>query len=84
MTLTQQFTKASEDVKGLSTRPSNETLLSLYALYKQATEGDVTGKKPGLLDLKARKKFEAWESKKGLTKEAAMLEYTALVQMLLS
>lgn len=84
MTLSQQFTKASEDVKGLTTRPSNETLLSLYALYKQATEGDVTGKKPGVFDLKGRKKYEAWESKKGLSKDAAMLEYTALVQLLLN
>lgn len=83
MALADDFKSASERVKTLTTRPSNESLLELYALYKQGTEGEVTGKRPGMLDLKGRAKFDAWTGKKGLGKDAAMTQYIALVDKLL-
>ena len=83
MALADDFKAAAERVKSLTTRPSNETLLDLYALYKQGTEGDVTGKRPGMLDLKGKAKFDAWTGKKGLGKDAAMTQYVALVDRLL-
>jgi len=54
---------------------SNEQKLQMYALYKQATEGDVSGKKPGMMDFVARAKFMAWEELKGKTSEEAMQKY---------
>lgn len=84
MALKADFEKAAKDVQTLKTRPSNETLLKLYALFKQATDGDVTGSRPGLLDIKGRAKFDAWSSKKGHSSDAAMTEYVALVQSLLN
>ncbi|MCB0405049.1 MAG: acyl-CoA-binding protein [Bdellovibrionales bacterium] len=84
MELRPQFEKAAEDVMKLSERPSNETLLALYALYKQSTDGDVSGKRPGLMDLKGRKKYDAWAEKKGMSKQAAMKEYVAVVNSLLT
>ena len=56
-------------------KPSNELKLEFYALYKQATEGDVSGKKPGMLDVVGRAKYNAWEEKKGMSSEAAMQQY---------
>jgi diazepam-binding inhibitor (GABA receptor modulating acyl-CoA-binding protein) len=79
MASTQDFAAAQERVKQLATRPPNETLLELYALYKQATEGDVQGKRPGMLDVKGRAKFDAWSGRKGLSREGAMEQYVALV-----
>ena len=66
MALTEDFAAAQDRVKTLKSRPSNETLLDLYALFKQATAGDVQGKRPGMLDLKGRAKFDAWSGKKGV------------------
>lgn len=64
-------------------KPSNENLLRLYALYKQATEGDVQGEKPGNpFDIVGNSKFSAWESLKGLSKEDAMQQYINLVNSL--
>ncbi len=83
MALDDDFRSAQERVKTLSTRPSNDTLLELYALYKQATEGDVQGKRPGMLDLKGRAKYDAWAGRKGLGREAAMQQYVALVERLM-
>lgn len=83
MDLKTEFLKASEDVKKLTSRPTNETLLELYALFKQATEGDVSGSRPGMLDLKGRAKFDAWSKKKGLPSDSAMTNYIALVKQLL-
>lgn len=54
---------------------SNEQKLQMYALYKQATEGDVTGKKPGMMDFVARAKYSAWEELKGQTNDQAMQKY---------
>lgn len=56
-------------------KPSNEMKLEFYALYKQATEGDVSGKRPGMMDFVGRAKFDAWEKVKGLSREEAMERY---------
>jgi acyl-CoA-binding protein len=83
MALEDDFRSAQERVKTLTTRPSNDTLLELYSLFKQASEGDVQGKRPGMLDLKGRAKYDAWAGRKGLGREAAMQQYVALVDRLL-
>ena len=82
MDLTQQFESAVTRSRELRSRPSNEDLLSLYALYKQATEGDVTGERPGGFDFKAIAKYDAWAGQKGKSKEDAMREYVELVARL--
>jgi diazepam-binding inhibitor (GABA receptor modulating acyl-CoA-binding protein) len=83
MALADDFAAAQNNVKSLKTRPSNDTLLDLYAWFKQGTEGDVTGKRPGMLDVKGRAKFDAWERKKGTSKDAAQKSYVELVARLL-
>jgi diazepam-binding inhibitor (GABA receptor modulator, acyl-CoA-binding protein) len=80
--LQEEFEKAAALTKEFTQRPSNEELLELYALYKQATEGDVTGERPGGFDFKAIAKYDAWEELKGRTKEQAMKEYITLVDNL--
>ena len=82
MELEDRFKDAQERVKTLTKRPSNETLLDLYSLFKQGSAGDVQGKRPGMLDLKGRAKFDAWTSRKGLSREDAMKQYVALVDRL--
>lgn len=83
MALADDFASAQDRVKTLRAQPSNDTLLELYSLYKQATAGDVQGKRPGLLDLKGRAKYDAWAARKGLAKDGAMQQYVALVNRLL-
>lgn len=82
MELTEKFEAAVAKSKTLTKRPSNEELLELYALFKQATEGDVTGERPGGFDFKAIAKYDAWAEKKGLTKDDAVNNYIALVDRL--
>ena len=82
--LKQQFTQAQTDVTSLAERPDNATLLKLYAFYKQATDGDVAGDKPGMFDQVAKKKYEAWEKIKGLSADDAMKGYIAEVERLLN
>jgi diazepam-binding inhibitor (GABA receptor modulator, acyl-CoA-binding protein) len=77
------FADAQERVKNLSKRPSNSELLELYGLYKQATEGDVRGGRPGMLDPRGRAKFDAWTARKGTAKAEARTRYVALVDALL-
>jgi acyl-CoA-binding protein len=77
-----QFADARVRVEKLATRPSNDQLLDLYGLYKQATEGDVAGSRPGMLDLKGRAKYDAWAKRKGTPKDEAMKGYVALVARL--
>ena len=76
--LGKQFADAQARIKPV-TGLGNDTLLELYALYKQATTGDVTGSRPGMMDLRGRAKYDAWAKRKGMTKDAAMTAYCALV-----
>ncbi|XP_078538519.1 acyl-CoA-binding protein [Lissotriton helveticus] len=77
-----EFDKAAEDVKNLKTKPSDEDMLMVYALYKQAGVGDINTDRPGMLDFKGKAKWDAWEKQKGKSKEDAMKEYIALVEQL--
>jgi acyl-CoA-binding protein len=79
MTTSADFEAAQARVRTLKSSPRPDELLELYGLFKQATQGDVTGSRPGMLDLKGRAKFDAWEKKKGLSRDAAQNEYVALV-----
>lgn len=83
MTLDARFADAQERVNTLIERPDNMTLLQLYALYKQGTVGDVTGKRPGALDFKGRAKYDAWAARQGMSKADAMEAYVALVDELM-
>jgi len=80
--LRKQFDAASEAVKKLDERPDNEMMLRLYSLYKQATEGDVTGEKPGFFDFVGTAKYEAWSKLKGTSADEAMKKYIATVKRL--
>lgn len=80
--LAEQFAAAQADVQKLAERPDNDTLLELYSFYKQATEGDVRGEKPGPFDFKARAKYEAWEARRGMSRDVAMKAYVRLVEHL--
>jgi diazepam-binding inhibitor (GABA receptor modulator, acyl-CoA-binding protein) len=80
--LKAHFTTAAQEVQKLKSRPSNDNLLQLYALYKQATGGDVKGSRPGFLDLTGRAKYDAWTTKKGLASDKAMQAYVDLVERL--
>lgn len=83
MDIKAQFEQAVADSKSLSEKPSNETLLQLYSLYKQSTEGDVTGEAPSNpFDFVNKAKYEAWSGLKGKAKEDAMQEYIDLVNKL--
>ncbi len=83
MELMQQFESAVATSKTLSERPSNETLLQLYSLYKQASEGDVNAEPPSNpFDFVAKAKYEAWEALKGTPKEKAMQDYIELIKKL--
>jgi diazepam-binding inhibitor (GABA receptor modulating acyl-CoA-binding protein) len=84
MGLKEDFEAAQAKVKTLASTPSNEFLLELYALYKQATVGDVDGKRPGMMDFKGRAKYDAWSERKGISKDDAMTKYVALVEKLAS
>jgi len=80
--LAVQFEKAATDVQSLSKRPPENTLLQLYAWYKQAKEGNVSGARPGGLDFVGRAKYDAWAKMKGKSQEEAMKAYIALVDKL--
>lgn len=84
MSLADDFEAAQQRVNGLSTAPSQSDLLELYGLYKQAKLGDVDGKRPGMLDLKGRAKYDAWSARKGTSGDDAMRAYIALVDRLCS
>ena len=82
MSLQDDFNAAVAKSKELTKRPSNEELLTLYALFKQANEGDVSGERPGGFDFKAIAKFDAWAGKKGTSKDQASQDYIKLVERL--
>ncbi len=77
-----KFEEAVAKSKTLNERPSNDVLLKLYALYKQVTEGDVHGERPGGFDFKGAAKYDAWEAQKGKSKDDAAKEYIELVNSL--
>ena len=79
MALQEEFQSAASRSKDFTKRPSNDELLDIYSLFKQATEGDVTGDRPTGFDFKGIAKYDAWAAKKGKTKEQAMQEYVDLV-----
>jgi diazepam-binding inhibitor (GABA receptor modulating acyl-CoA-binding protein) len=80
--LKKKFEAAAADSKKLPERPSNDVLLQLYALYKQGSEGDVEGKRPGFTDMVGRAKYDAWAAIKGTTPDEAMKRYIELVNSL--
>ena len=77
-----QFDAAVAASKSLKERPDNTTMLQLYALYKQATGGDVDGRRPGFTDMVGRAKYDAWVGVKGKSGDDAMTAYTSLVNSL--
>ncbi len=83
MSTQKKFEEAQVRVKTLTERPENEELLDLYALFKQATEGNNNTKEPGMWDIKEKFKWKQWDSKRGMSSEEAMQAYTALVDTLL-
>ena len=80
--LASRFQTAVEDSKKLGKRPDNDTMLKLYAYFKQGSAGDVEGKRPGFADLVGRAKYDAWAKLKGVAKEEAMQQYIDLVESL--
>ncbi len=80
--MSKEFDAAVARVAGLEADPGNDVKLKLYALYKQATEGEVVGSRPGRLSLVARAKYDAWAAVAGLTSEQAQEAYVAEVARL--
>lgn len=74
------FATALEEVELLEERPGNQDLLRLYALYKQATVGDASGKRPGMTDFVNRAKYDAWAALQGTSQEDAMQGYVDVVE----
>jgi len=80
--LDDAFEKAQIEVKKLPKKPDDDTLLKLYAFYKQGTEGDVSGDKPGFFDFVGAAKYDAWEKHKGISQDEAKQHYVDLVNKL--
>ena len=80
--LKKKFDAAAKSVRKLAKRPSNDQLLELYALYKQATDGDLQGTRPGMFDMTGRAKYDAWAKQKGKSQDDAMQDYCALATKL--
>ncbi|XP_051574956.1 acyl-CoA-binding domain-containing protein 7-like [Myxocyprinus asiaticus] len=80
MTLQAEFKQYAENVKKVKTRPTDQELLDLYGLYKQAVVGDINIDKPGIMDMKGKAKWEAWNSRKGMSNEDAMNAYISLAK----
>lgn len=84
MELKELFEKAVTESRAIAAKPDNDTLLKLYSLYKQATEGDVAGEEPSNpFDFVGRAKYQAWSALQGMASDAAMQQYTDLVNKLL-
>ena len=80
--LDTSFKTAAAEAQTLAKRPDNDTMLQLYALYKQATAGDNTEKKPSFSDVVGRAKWDAWEKLKGTGLDAAKQQYIDLIESL--
>ncbi len=78
------FAEAQVQVKTLTKKPSNDQLLELYSLYKQGSIGDASGKRPGMLDMVKRAKFDAWKKMSGKSQDDAKQSYVDLVEKLLA
>ena len=78
--LKARFEQAVAESKQLPEKPDNMTLLKIYALYKQASSGDVEGKRPGFTDMVGRAKWDAWNELKGKSNDEAMQEYVDLIE----
>ena len=76
------FAAAERRVKTLTKRPGNDVLLQLYSLYKQGSQGDVQGDRPGMMEFVERAKFDAWDSLQGVERDEARRRYVALVDSL--
>jgi diazepam-binding inhibitor (GABA receptor modulator, acyl-CoA-binding protein) len=83
MDFNKEFEEAAAKSKNMTRRPTNEELLKLYALYKQGSEGDVSGERPGGFDFKGIAKYDSWEELKGMSQDKAKEEYIAFVNKLL-
>ncbi|MFZ2753093.1 MAG: acyl-CoA-binding protein [Lysobacter sp.] len=80
--LQKSFEQAAKDIQSLAERPDNDTLLRLYALFKQGSEGDVSGAKPGFFDFVGTAKYEAWAKLKGTAQDDAKKKYVDMVKKL--
>jgi carboxylesterase len=80
-TVIAEFDEAVEKANKLPNQPP-EVLLEMYGLYKQALKGDIEGKRPGRMNIKARYKYDAWASRKGMSKKEAMISYIDLIKKL--
>ena len=78
-----RFEQAQKDVKTLTRKPSNDDLLYLYSHFKQGSSGDVSGKRPGMLDMVGRAKYDAWAKLKGTSQDDARQQYVDKVDALL-
>uniref|UniRef100_A0A3P8NY74 Acyl-CoA-binding protein n=1 Tax=Astatotilapia calliptera TaxID=8154 RepID=A0A3P8NY74_ASTCA len=77
-----KFDEAAAEVKQLKAKPTDEEMLQIYSLFKQATVGDVNTARPGMFDFTGKAKWDAWEKQKGKSNENAMNEYISLVEEL--
>jgi acyl-CoA-binding protein len=82
--LEKRFAAAQQAAKSLRDRPDNDTLLELYSYFKQASDGDAAGERPGAFDFVARAKYDAWVARKGMKRDVAMRGYVKLVEHLQS
>ena len=82
MATQEEFEAAKGHVEKLPKKPGNDVLLELYGLYKQATAGDCSGKRPGMLDVKGRAKYDAWKARAGMSAEQARAAYVKVVDRL--
>ena len=80
--LHEKFEAAAEAVQELTKKPNNDIMLQLYSLYKQATKGDVDGKRPGMMDFVGRAKYDAWAALKGTPSDEAKQGYVDLLESL--
>ncbi|XP_034467976.1 acyl-CoA-binding protein homolog isoform X2 [Hippoglossus hippoglossus] len=80
----EEFEKMAEDVKKVKTKPSDQELLDLYGLYKQSMVGDVNIGQPGMFDMKGKAKWNAWDSRKGMSKDDAMSAYITMAKEIIS
>jgi len=80
--LQERFEKAAAAAKQLPARPDDDTMLRLYALYKQGSSGDVSGERPGFFDFVGGAKYDAWAQLQGTGRDEAMTKYIDLVEKL--